>query len=106
MNKDSLKMTDGRPRQLIAEPGTTRMWPTGLPVLVTHGTDTVVQTGLAVAAAACRRNRYEIQHVPVLFTGCHDAVRHRGFRRPAEPDGGAAGDAAAATRVSYLSFSW
>jgi L-asparaginase len=65
MNKDSLVMTT-EDRSLIA-------WhvlayvTAGTPVLVTHGTDTVVETGLVVEAALAQVP--EAARVPVVFTG-------------------------------------
>lgn len=65
MNKDSLEMTDAD-RSLIAG-HVLRHAAESTPVLVTHGTDTVVATGLAVAAmfasTAVRTS------APVIFTG-------------------------------------
>ena len=65
MNKDSLVMTaDDRARiarHVLAHVGS------GTPVLVTHGTDTVVETGLVVEEALSRLP--EPASVPVLFTG-------------------------------------
>ncbi|MGI4757154.1 MAG: asparaginase domain-containing protein [Janthinobacterium lividum] len=65
MNKDSLVMTEAD-RSVIAE---RVLWhvAAGIPVLVTHGTDTVITTGQSVAErllAELPGNR-----VPVLFTG-------------------------------------
>ncbi|MGI4852475.1 MAG: asparaginase domain-containing protein [Janthinobacterium lividum] len=65
MNKDSLHMTD-QDRHSIAE-HVLREVAAGRPVLVTHGTDTVVQTGLAVAAAL--QAQPQESQVPVVFTG-------------------------------------
>lgn len=65
MNKDSLHMTD-EDRSSIAEHVLLQV-AAGWPVLVTHGTDTVVQTGLAVAAALA--TRAQACRVPVIFTG-------------------------------------
>ncbi len=65
MNKDSLVMTEDD-RALIAQ-HVLRHTADGAPVLVTHGTDTLVETGKTVEAALTRchpRNR-----VPVVFTG-------------------------------------
>lgn len=61
MNKDSLEMTD-RDRDRIADHVATAA-AAGLPVLVTHGTDTVVETGKVVAA------RLPDLRTPVIFTG-------------------------------------
>ncbi len=61
MNKDSLLMTE-MDRALIADHVATVVG-RGVPVVVTHGTDTVVESGLAVAA------RLRQPAVPVVFTG-------------------------------------
>ncbi len=61
MNKDSLEMTDAD-RHCIADHVETAA-SAGLPVLVTHGTDTVVETGKVVAA------RLPHLETPVVFTG-------------------------------------
>lgn len=65
MNKDSLWMTD-EDRTAIADRVLYHA-SQGLPVVVTHGTDTVVQTGKAVAAALMA-NLPQLRH-PVVFTG-------------------------------------
>ena len=65
MNKDSLVMT-GADRSLIAEHVVAHV-SVGTPVLVTHGTDTVVETGLVVEAALAHLPRPA--RVPVIFTG-------------------------------------
>lgn len=64
MNKDSLVMTDSD-RDTIAQSVLARV-AAGTAVLVTHGTDTMVETGLVVARALAR-----LDHVlvPVVFTG-------------------------------------
>lgn len=61
MNKDSLDMTDAD-RECIAD-HVAAAAARGLPVLVTHGTDTVVDTGKVVAA------RLPDLATPVVFTG-------------------------------------
>ena len=65
MNKDSLVMTEDD-RAAIAERVLAHA-ATGTPVVVTHGTDTVVETGKVVA----ERLSAELPslHTPVLFTG-------------------------------------
>ena len=65
MNKDSLVMTEAD-RALIAEHVLTHA-AAGTPVLVTHGTDTMVETGTVVAAALA--SRLPESRVPVVFTG-------------------------------------
>jgi L-asparaginase len=65
MNKDSLVMT-AEDRSLIAQHVLTHVT-AGTPVLVTHGTDTVVETGLVVEAALAQVA--QAAGVPVLFTG-------------------------------------
>ncbi len=61
MNKDSLDMTEAD-RECIADHVATAV-AKGLPVLVTHGTDTMVETGKVVAA------RLPTLRTPVIFTG-------------------------------------
>ena len=65
MNKDSLRMTppdrDRIARHVLLHATA------GTPVLVTHGTDTVVETGLVVEAALAQLIQRPI--VPVVFTG-------------------------------------
>jgi L-asparaginase len=65
MNKDSLVMT-AEDRALIAV-HVQRHASAGTPVLVTHGTDTVVETGRVVEAALAQLPRRAL--VPVIFTG-------------------------------------
>ncbi len=65
MNIDSLDMTD-KDRRLIAERVLAAVIE-GTPVVVTHGTDTVVETGRVVAAALARNPA--AGNVPVIFTG-------------------------------------
>ena len=65
MNKDSLVMT-AEDRSLIAQHVLVHVT-AGTPVLVTHGTDTVVETGLVVATALAQMA--ETATVPVVFTG-------------------------------------
>ncbi len=61
MNKDSLLMEDAD-RTAIAERVAAAVG-RGVPVVVTHGTDTLVESGRAVAA------RLPALQVPVVFTG-------------------------------------
>ncbi len=65
MNKDSLVMT-AEDRSLIAQSVLSHVI-AGTPVLVTHGTDTVVETGLVVEAALAQLS--PPARVPVVFTG-------------------------------------
>jgi L-asparaginase len=65
MNKDSLVMTEDD-RRLIAD-HVIATATQGIPVLITHGTDTVVETGKVVAEAL--RARLPSNTVPVVCTG-------------------------------------
>ena len=65
MNKDSLLMTEDD-RQLIAE-RVLASAAQNIPVLITHGTDTVVETGKVVSEAL--RSRLPGNTVPVICTG-------------------------------------
>ncbi|MEK6398220.1 MAG: asparaginase domain-containing protein, partial [Terriglobus sp.] len=65
MNIDSLLMTEND-RKLIAERVIANVVD-GVPVLVTHGTDTVVETGKVVAEALA--HHAGAGNVPVVFTG-------------------------------------
>ena len=65
MNKDSLVMT-GEDRALIARHVLAHV-SAGIPVLVTHGTDTVVETGLVVEEALAHES--QAPRPPVVFTG-------------------------------------
>lgn len=65
MNKDSLQMTD-EDRALIAAHVLSHA-AEGVPVLVTHGTDTVIETGKAVRDALAKN--LPDTTIPVLFTG-------------------------------------
>ncbi|WP_420239549.1 asparaginase [Telmatobacter bradus] len=49
MNKDSLEMTD-EDRALVTDK-VRELAPEGLPILITHGTDTMVETGRVIEAA-------------------------------------------------------
>ena len=62
MNKDSLEMTAQDRRRLAAE--LTPLLPQGHPVIILHGTDTMVETGLYL------QKLFEHQlRVPVILTG-------------------------------------
>ena len=65
MNKDSLFMTE-EDRAQVAE-HVVRHVAAGTPVLVTHGTDTMVETGMVVAEAV--RSLPHSTKAPVIFTG-------------------------------------
>ena len=65
MNKDSLLMTEEDRSRIAAS--VLRHAADGEAVLVTHGTDTLVETGNVVAAAL--RERPKANQVPVVFTG-------------------------------------
>ena len=65
MNKDSLYMTP-EDREVIALRALAAA-SEGIPVLVTHGTDTMVETGKVVAEVV--QNHPEAAHVPIVFTG-------------------------------------
>lgn len=62
MNKDSLLMTD-KDRTVIADAVRAALQP-DLPVVITHGTDTMVQSGLAIEAAMAN-----CCAAPVILTG-------------------------------------
>lgn len=61
MNKDSLEMTAEDRANLISE--MTRLLPDQLPIVITHGTDTMVETGVYIQKAFPQLN------VPVILTG-------------------------------------
>ena len=65
MNKDSLEMT-AEDRVYVAE-AVLRHTAHGMPVLVTHGPDTVVGTGKVVEFTLARQQ--SLATVPVVFTG-------------------------------------
>jgi L-asparaginase len=68
MNKDSLEMTPEDRAILIAE--LKRLLALNCPVVITHGTDTLVESGLLV------ERTFPALHVPVVFTG---AMKPLGF---------------------------
>ena len=70
MNKDSLEMT-AQDRDLVLDAVRQRL-ASGAPILITHGTDTMVQTGLHIEA------NIGPARVPVIFTG---AMSPLGFER-------------------------
>jgi len=61
MNKDSLEMTPEDRVGLVAE--MTRLLPENHPFVITHGTDTMVETGVYLQKA------FPSLHVPVILTG-------------------------------------
>ena len=61
MNKDSLEMT-GEDRELVLQ-AVRRTFADPAPVVITHGTDTMVETGLLL-----QRSLTDLQ-VPIIFTG-------------------------------------
>ena len=61
MNKDSLEMTADDRAGLVSVMGP--LLPEGHPIVITHGTDTMVETGICIQRAFPRLN------VPVILTG-------------------------------------
>jgi len=61
MNKDSLEMTSSDRAVLVSEMA--RLLPDQLPIVITHGTDTMVETGVYIQKAVPQLN------VPVILTG-------------------------------------
>jgi L-asparaginase len=61
MNKDSLEMTAEDRAGLVSE--LAKLLPQGHPIVITHGTDTMVETGLYIEKAFPELN------VPVILTG-------------------------------------
>ncbi len=70
MNKDSLEMTDSDREQVLAS--VRSVLPDGAPIVITHGTDTMVETGLFL------KRRLESISVPIVLTG---AMTPLGFER-------------------------
>jgi L-asparaginase len=68
MNKDSLEMTGDDRAELVARLAT--LLPSGCPIVITHGTDTMAETGLYIQQALPGLA------VPVILTG---AMRPLGF---------------------------
>jgi L-asparaginase len=62
LNKDSLEMT-GADRQVILEVVRHKLQSEPAPVVITHGTDTMIETGLLLRSALDRLN------VPIILTG-------------------------------------
>jgi L-asparaginase len=61
MNKDSLEMTEEDRAGLVLE--MTKLLPQNHPIVITHGTDTMVETGLYIERA------FPALNVPVILTG-------------------------------------
>ena len=61
MNKDSLEMTDADRAEVTTRVGA--LMDEGVPVVITHGTDTMVETGKAIEAA------FPELKIPVVLTG-------------------------------------
>lgn len=70
MNKDSLEMTDQDRARLVEE--VKKLQPQNCPVVITHGTDTMVESGRAIEAAIPE------PAVPIVLTG---AMAPLGFER-------------------------
>ena len=68
MNKDSLEMTDDDRAQLVAKIGEVQC--DGCPIVITHGTDTMTDTGRYIQRA------FPELRVPIILTG---AMRPLGF---------------------------
>ena len=68
MNKDSLEMTTEDRVELVSRLAT--LLPSGCPIVITHGTDTMAETGLYIQRA------FPALSVPVILTG---AMRPLGF---------------------------
>jgi L-asparaginase len=70
MNKDSLEMTTEDRAELVSRMAT--LLPSGCPMVVTHGTDTMAETGVYIQRA------FPDLAVPVILTG---AMRPLGFEQ-------------------------
>jgi L-asparaginase len=70
MNKDSLEMSDEDRAELVAEVG--KLLALGQPIVITHGTDTMVASGLAIERA------FPSPPVPIVLTG---AMSPLGFEK-------------------------
>ena len=68
MNKDSLEMTAADRAELVARMAT--LLPAASPIVITHGTDTMAETGIYIQRA------FPALPVPVILTG---AMRPLGF---------------------------
>ncbi|MGD0910621.1 MAG: asparaginase [Terracidiphilus sp.] len=70
MNKDSLEMSPEDRAQLVAETG--KLLALNQPIVITHGTDTMVESGLAIEGA------FPSPPVPIILTG---AMSPLGFEK-------------------------
>jgi L-asparaginase len=70
MNKDSLEMSADDRARLVAEAG--KLLSLNQPIVITHGTDTMVESGLAIERA------YPSLPVPIILTG---AMSPLGFEK-------------------------
>jgi L-asparaginase len=70
MNKDSLEMSDEDRAELVAEVG--KLLALNQPIVITHGTDTMVESGLAIERA------FPSPPVPIILTG---AMSPLGFEK-------------------------
>lgn len=68
MNKDSLDMTEEDRAALVAE--VARLLPSRCPIVITHGTDTMVESGMEI------KRKIPHPRVPVILTG---AMKPLGF---------------------------
>lgn len=70
LNKDSLEITPEERAELVAE--VEKLLPERCPIVITHGTDTMVESGLAI------QNEIAKPEVPIILTG---AMAPLGFER-------------------------
>jgi len=70
MNKDSLEMTDADRAEIVAK--VRELLPAGAPILITHGTDTMVTTGKVIEAACPNLTQ------PVILTGAMSPLGFEG----------------------------
>ncbi|HTW77971.1 MAG TPA: asparaginase [Terracidiphilus sp.] len=70
MNKDSLEMSNDDRAGLVAKVG--ELLPSNQPIVITHGTDTMVESGLAIERA------FPTPPVPIILTG---AMSPLGFEK-------------------------
>lgn len=70
MNKDSLEMSPEDRAWLVENVG--RLLPERCPIVITHGTDTMVESGMAI------ENAFPAPQVPIVLTG---AMTPLGFER-------------------------
>ena len=91
MNKDSLEMTDADRENVLATVRE-KLEAEPAPVVITHGTDTMVETGLLL-----QRNLPDLRY-PIVLTGAMTPLGFRGQRWIAKPDRKPARGARAAPR--------